>query len=82
MPAVVALRPVALRRVALLFAAITLRWLHDDGERALFNRDLGVWAQSLPAPGGRGSSVTTTLLPSMHARLHSRRLVRWLVQAF
>ena len=35
MPATDALRPVALRRVAPPLAAVTLRWLCDDGERAL-----------------------------------------------
>ena len=55
MPAVNALHPVALRRVAPMFAAVTLRWLHDDGERALLDHDFGVWAQSLLAPGGESS---------------------------
>ena len=47
-----ALQPVALHRMAPLFAAITLRWLHRDGERALLDRDFGTWAQSLLVPGG------------------------------
>ena len=55
MPAVNALHPVALRRVAPMFAAVTLRWLNDDGERALLDHDFGVWAQSLLAPGGESS---------------------------
>jgi hypothetical protein len=55
MPAADALRPIALRRVAPPFAAITLRWLHDDGERALLDRDFGMWAQSLLASGGEFS---------------------------
>ena len=42
MPAVNALQPVALRRVAPVFAAVTLRWLHDGGERALLDHDFGV----------------------------------------
>ena len=46
-----ALRPVALRRVAPPFAAITLLWLHNNGERALLDRDFGVWAQGLLASG-------------------------------
>ena len=51
MPAADALRPVALRRVDPPFVAITLRWLHDDGERALLDRDFAIWAQSLLASG-------------------------------
>ena len=46
MPAVNALQPVALayvlRRVAPVFAAVTLRWLHDGSERALLDHDFGV----------------------------------------
>ena len=51
MPAADALRPVALRRVIPPLAAITLRWLHDDGERTLLRCDFGVWAQSLLVSG-------------------------------
>ena len=47
-----ALRPVALRSVAPLLAAVTLRWLHNDGERALLNSDFGIWIQGLLVPGG------------------------------
>ena len=34
-----------------MFAAVTLRWLHDGGEHVLLDRDFGVWAQDLLAPG-------------------------------
>ena len=47
-----ALRPVALRRVALPLTAITLRWLHDDSEHVLLNSDFGVWTQNLLVPSG------------------------------
>ena len=52
MLAVAALHPVALRHFAPMFAAVTLRWLHDEGERALLGHDFGVWAQGLLVPGG------------------------------
>ena len=51
MLAVAALQPVALRRFAPTFAAVTLRWLHGEKERALLDHDFGVWAQGLLAPG-------------------------------
>ena len=68
MLAAAALQPVALRRVAPVFAAITLRWLHDDGDRALLDHDFGVWAQGLLVPGGTSSyndfaTVDACLLP-------------------
>ena len=44
-----------LRRVAPVFAAVTLGWLHDGGERALLDHDFGVLAQSLPVPGRESS---------------------------
>jgi hypothetical protein len=47
-----ALRPVALSHAALSLAAVTLRWLHDDGERALLGGDFGAWAHGLLVPGG------------------------------
>ena len=46
------LQPVALRRVAPVLAAVTLRWLHDEGERVLLDHYFGVWAHSIPVPGG------------------------------
>ena len=55
MLAVAALQPVALRRFAPTFAAVTLRWLHGEGERALLDHDFGVWAQGLLAPGATSS---------------------------
>ena len=36
-------------------AAITLRWLHDDGERALLDGSFGVWAHGLLVPDGAHS---------------------------
>ena len=53
MLAVAALHPVALRRLAPMFAAVTLRWLHDEGERALLDHDFGMWAQLGPAGSRR-----------------------------
>ena len=45
MLAAAALQPVALCCVAPVFAAVTLRWLHDDGERVLLGHDFGVGAR-------------------------------------
>ena len=68
MLAAAALQPVALRRVALVFAAVTLRWLHDEGERTLLDRDFGAWAHSLLVTGEASSyedfaAVDACLLP-------------------
>ena len=51
MPAASVIHLVALRNVAPVFAAVTLRWLHDGGDRALLDHNFGVWAQDLLAPG-------------------------------
>ena len=53
--AAAALQPVALRRVAPAFAAVTLHWLHNNGERALLGHDFGVWAQGLHVAGAASS---------------------------
>ena len=50
-----ALRPVALSRMAPSLAAITLRWLHDDGERTLLDGSFGEWAHGLLVPDGAHS---------------------------
>ena len=55
MLAAAALRPVALRQVAPSLAAVTLRWLHSDGERALLAGEFGAWAFGLLVPGGAHS---------------------------
>ena len=62
------LRPVALSRVAPPLAAITLRWLHDDGERVLLDGNFGVWAHGLLVPDGAHSydefaAIDACLLP-------------------
>ena len=51
MHAAVALQPVALHQAALIFAAVTLRWLHDSGDRVLLATDFGVWACGLLIAG-------------------------------
>ena len=42
MPAAAVLQPVGFRQVAPVFPAVTLRWLHGTGERALRTTDFGV----------------------------------------
>ena len=62
MPAAAALQPVGLRRFAPTFAAVTLRWLHDTGERALLATDFGALD---PGPSRRGQyrCSQTALMP-------------------
>ena len=50
MPAAAVLRPMELRKVARVMAAVTLRWLHGNGECALLATDVGTWAAGLPVP--------------------------------
>ena len=68
MPAAAALQPAGLRQVAPAFAAVTLQWLHDTGERSLLAADFGMWAVGLLVPGtpwsyGAFADVGFCLLP-------------------